>query len=85
MKNRNGKLFIEFLERNPTLIVVNELDVCEGLITRKREVRLNAGTKTEEAVLDFFVVNDLMLNFIKKMLIDEGREFCLSNLCQTHY
>ena len=82
MKNRNGKLFIEFLERNPSLIVVNALDVCEGLITRKREVRLNAGTKTEEAVLDFFVVNDLMLNFIKKMLIDEGREFCLSNLAQ---
>ena len=48
MKNRNGKLFIEFLERNPSLIVVNALDVCEGLITRKREVRLNAGTKQKK-------------------------------------
>ena len=36
-QNRNGKMFIEFLERNPTLIVVNALDVCEGLITKKKE------------------------------------------------
>ena len=47
LQNRHGKLFIEFLERNPSLIVVNALDVCEGFITRKREVRLKAGTKTE--------------------------------------
>ena len=33
------------------------LNVFEGLITRKREAKLNTGTKTEKAVLDFFVVN----------------------------
>ena len=35
-QNSNGLLFCEFLKRNPELIVVNSLDICEGLITRKR-------------------------------------------------
>ena len=41
LQNRNGKLFIEFLERNPSLIVVNALEVCEGLITKKKEEKLD--------------------------------------------
>ena len=32
-QNRNGKLFQQFLERNPHLTVVNSLPICEGLIT----------------------------------------------------
>ena len=48
-QNRNGKLFVEFLERNSQLIVVNSLDICEGVITRRREL----DDRTEEAVLDF--------------------------------
>ena len=35
-QNKNGKLFQEFLERNPHLSVVNALPQCEGLITRSR-------------------------------------------------
>ena len=35
-QNNNGKLFQQFLERNKNLTVVNSLDICEGLITRKR-------------------------------------------------
>ena len=35
-QNKNGKLFEQFLERNPHLTVVNALDLCEGLITRSR-------------------------------------------------
>ena len=77
-QNRNGKLFMDFLERNKSITVVNALNICEGLITRKRDVK----TKTEEAVLDFFLVNDRLRPFLKKMLIDEGREFSLSNFAQ---
>ena len=51
-QNRNGKLFKEFLMRNPTLTVVNSLPLCKGLITRSR---LRDGI-LEESVLDFFVV-----------------------------
>ena len=77
-QNRNGLLFCEFLERNPQLIVVNTLDLCEGLITRRREFE----NKTEKAVLDFFIVNEKMRTFLKKMKIDEQRELNLINLAQ---
>ena len=80
LQNRNGKIFMDFLKRNPSLIVVNTLDICTGLITRKRELK----TRTEEAVLDFFIVNENMRQFLKKMVIDEGREFCLSNFAQIN-
>ena len=48
-QNRNGKLFEQFLDRNPHLKVVNSMNLCEGLITRKR---LRNG-KLEQSVLDF--------------------------------
>ena len=77
-QNKNGKIFMDFLERNPSLIVVNSLEICEGMITRKRVVQ----TKTEEAVLDFFIVNEKMRPFLGKMMIDEGRKYSLSNFAQ---
>ena len=36
-RNSNGTLFNEFLESNPAITVVNSLELCEGLITRRRE------------------------------------------------
>ena len=71
-------LFCEFLERNPQLIVVNTLDLCEGLITRKRVLE---NTK-EEAILDFYIVNERMRRYLKKMKIDEDKELNLLNLAQ---
>ena len=49
--NQNGKMFLEFLEQNPSLNVVNALDLCKGLITRRREL----DSKTEKSVLDFLL------------------------------
>ena len=37
VQNANGKLFAEFLERNPHLTLVNSLPICEGIITRMRK------------------------------------------------
>ena len=75
IQNRNGKLFQEFLERNPQLSVVNSLPLCEGLITRMR----NKNNKIERSVLDFFVVCDRVLPFVVKMNIDESKQFILTN------
>ena len=58
------------------------MEICKGLITRKREVKHSLGIKTEEAVLDFFVINERRFPYIKRMLIDEEREFTLSNFSQ---
>ena len=77
-QNKNGKLFAEFLDRNKNLIVVNNLDTCEGLITRKREFK----DKTEEAILDFMIINDKLRPFVKEMKIDEKKQFKLINLAQ---
>ena len=78
VQNRNGKLFIDFLERNKSLIVLNCMDTCKGVITRKRITENNV----EEAVLDFFVINEKLRSFFKDMIIDEDRNYCLSNFSQ---
>ena len=78
-QNRNGKLFEEFLARNPHLSVVNALPICEGLITRSRKKE----GKTERSVLDFFVVCDRVLPFVKRMVIDEQKKYILTNYKNT--
>ena len=78
-QNRNGKLFQEFLTRNPNLSVVNALSLCEGLITRSR---IKDG-KVEKSVLDFFVVCSRVLPFVTKMVIDESKKYILTNYEQV--
>ena len=77
-QNQNGKMFVQFLRRNTSLTVVNSLSICEGLITRKRKLE----SRTEQAVLDFFLVNDKLLPFLQKMIIDDQRQYPLSNFAQ---
>ena len=74
-QNRNGKKFQNFLEKHPNLTVVNSLPLCSGLITRRRDKE----GKSEASVLDFFVVCDRVLPYIRKMKIDEDKEFVLTN------
>ena len=74
-QNRNGRMFQDFLERNPHLTVVNALPLCDGLITRSR---LCNGL-LEESVLDFFVVCNRVLPFVTKMVIDNQKQYILTN------
>ena len=74
-QNKNGKLFQDFLARQPNLSVVNALPLCEGLITRCRSKEGNI----EKSVLDFFVVCSRVLPHITKMVIDEKRKHILTN------
>jgi hypothetical protein len=73
--NNNGKLFKEFLSKNSHLSVVNSLNLCSGLITRRRQTKL----RLEESVLDVFVVCDKILAYITKMVVDEEKQFVLTN------
>ena len=79
VQNKNGKMFMQFLERNPYLVVANKLDICQGTITRQRDFE----NKSEKAILDFFITNEKLRPFLTKMIIDEEREFCLSNFSQV--
>ena len=73
-QNRNGKMFKEFLDRN-NLTVVNSLQICEGLLTRKR----SKDGKLEVSILDFFVVCSYILPFVTRMVIDERKNYILTN------
>ena len=77
-QNNNGRLLVEFLKRNPSLILANNLNICEGSITRKRVLK----NRTEQAILDFIYLNEKISQYLKKMVIDENREICLSNFGQ---
>ena len=78
LQNKNGKLLEEFLERNNGLILANNMDICEGIITRQRILE----KKTEKAILELFIINEKMKPFLTKLTIDEDRKFCLSNFAQ---
>ena len=75
VQNKNGKLFQQFLDKNSHLTVVNSLELCEGLITRRR---IKNG-KLEESVLDFFLVCNQVLPHVKRMVIDEDKKYILTN------
>ena len=74
-QNSNGRMFQQFLDRNLHLTVVNSLNICEGLITRKRA----RNGKIEMSVLDFFIVCDRVLPFVTRMFIDEDKKYVLTN------
>ena len=78
-QNKNGQLFEQFLKRNSHLSVVNGLDLCEGLITRRR----SREGKIEKSVLDFFIVCNLVLPHVTRMVIDEDRRHVLTNYEQV--
>ena len=75
IQNLNGKLFSEFLDRNPHLTLVNSLPICEGSITRMRKT--SKGVET--SILDVFVVCDKVIPYVTRMVIDERRENALTN------
>ena len=74
-QNYNGKIFQEYLERNKNLTVVNSLPICEGVITRERKKE----ETVEKSVLDFFVVCSRVLPYVTKMVIDEEKNYILTN------
>ena len=75
LQNNNGKMFAEFMNRNSNLTLVNSQQVCEGLISRIRKTK----NKTEQSILDFFIVCEKVMPFVTKMIIDEAREHVLTN------
>ena len=65
-QNKNGEMFSQFLSRNENMTILNSLELCEGLITRKRI----ANGKVEKSVIDFALVCNIMLPYVKKFFID---------------
>ena len=74
-QNKNGKLFAKFLNDNPHLTLINSLPVCEGKITRSRMCE----DKLEESILDVYVVCQLVLPYVTKMIVDVDKKYILTN------
>ena len=73
--NDNGRLFKTFLENHPHITVVNNLDICQGSITRTRKT-VNS---LEISILDFFIVCEKLNQILLKMIVDEEKLYALSN------
>ena len=74
-QNKNGKFLQRFMDRNPSMTIVNSLPICKGLITRQRNTIL----RQEKSVLDLFIVCEKALVYIQSMKVDERGEYTLSN------
>ena len=72
-QNSNGKLFENFLLRNENMTLLNGSSLCDGNITRERQVK----NKKEESILDFIIVCDKLLPFVNKLVIDEEKIYSL--------
>ena len=75
-QNENGKMFHNFLKRHPQLTVANALPICQGIITRKRN--LTTG-KTEASVIDFIVICSQVLPYLMEMVIDVDKKYITTN------
>ena len=74
-QNNNGKRFSTFLQYN-NLTVVNALKSCKGLITRSRTTKEG---KVQKSIIDFFVVCNRLLPYVTDMIIDNQRNYTITN------
>ena len=68
-------MFLNFLDRNQNITLVNSLPLCEGLITQQRITDI----LNEKSVIDVFLVCNQTLPFLLKMCVDENRDNPLTN------
>ena len=72
-QNRNGKLFSSFLKEN-NLTCVNSLPLTDGVITRSRTYL----GKEKKSTIDFCVVCESVLSFVRSLQIEDGKEHMLT-------
>ena len=72
-QSKNGKRLQHIVEEND-LIIVNASSVCTGAITRYRKTK----NSEERSILDYFIVCQKFFNHVKRLEIDEKREYCLT-------
>ena len=73
-QNQNGKMLANFVKSN-NLTIVNSLDICKGTTTWSR---VRNGTQLS-STLDYFIVCEQVLPFVKEMVIDQEGKHTLTN------
>ena len=70
--------FLNFLNNNGNISLLNKQLFCQGKITREKKVQ----DRIEYSIIDFMIVCDKVFPFVKSMHIDENRQYALTNLYQ---
>ena len=68
-----SKIFVDILKRQ-NLHIVNAMDLCEGVITREQKTLRGL----EQAVIDYVIVCDKMVEHLNNMKIDDSRNYVLT-------
>ena len=74
----NGRLLADVIDRH-AMFVVNSSEKCEGIITRKRTT-VNG---IEESAIDVVLVSAELVQFVEKLLIDEGRKHAITKITKS--
>jgi hypothetical protein len=82
----NGRLFCDFLDRNPHLSLINSLPICEGKITRmrktSRELEINLlFSPIKQDRIEIFEFRNQESQILFKKLTSDTQEFsnCFNN------
>ena len=77
-QTENGKLLADIIDRHG-LVLGNSMDVCKGLVTRKRTTK----TAIEESIIDFVIFSEDIEKEVKSILIDDERNHVLTRITKT--
>ena len=74
----NGKILAGILERH-SLMLGNNMDVCQGLITRQRITKHTI----EKSIIDFVIISEDLKKDVKAIIIDDERKHVLTRMTKT--
>ena len=77
-QSENGKLLAGIITRH-SLVIGNSMDVCKGLVTRKRMTK----STTEKSVIDFVILSEDLRKDVDCILIDDERKHVLTRITKN--
>ena len=77
-QSSNGKILENIIEKHD-LIVVNNLEICSGSITRKRTT-VNG---VEESIIDLVLISRDLLEIVEHLLIEENKDHALTRISKN--
>ena len=75
----NGKVLAAIINRHGLVVANGLVDKCEGVITRRRITK----DSTEESIIDHVIITEDMENDMASLIIDEDRNYGLTNISKT--
>ena len=77
-QSENGKLLAGIIARHG-LVLGNNMEVCKGLVTRKRITKKSV----EESIIDFVILSEDLKKEVESIIIDDERNHVLTRISKT--